>query len=242
MTWNGQAVLAVVPARGGSKSIPRKNLSVIGGMSLVARVGALCRDLDWIDHAVVSTDDEDIAAEARAHGLEAPFLRPDELATDQAASIDAWRHALLACEDYYGVHYGVSLLLEPTSPLRHPLDVERTVAAVVLDGYPAAATVSPMPAHFTPHKALIMEDGDSLGFYHEQGAEFAIRQRIPQFYHRNGVCYSMTREALLEPKNRNIIDHDCRGIVIDRPLVNIDDPFELEIAEWLLARDRDSGA
>ena len=207
-------------------------------MSLVARAAAICELLDWIDHAVISTDDEEIAAEARAHGLDAPFLRPSELSGDEALTINAWRHALLSSEDHYAMTFDVTLLLEPTSPLRRPEDVTRTVAIVAEERQPAAATVSKTPGSFTPHKTLTMSKDGHLGFYLEGGAHYSIRQRIPQYYHRNGICYATTREALLDADNQHIIEDNCIGVVIDRPLVNIDDPFELELAEWMLSRER----
>jgi CMP-N-acetylneuraminic acid synthetase len=143
----GRTVLAVVPARGGSKAIPRKNLKTVGGVSLVGRAAQVAAALPFIDAALISTDDPEIAAEAKAHGLEAPFMRPPELSGDTATSVDMWRHAWLAAEAHYGKRFDLSVLLEPTSPLRRPEDVERTLRALIDAGAPAAATVSPTPAH-----------------------------------------------------------------------------------------------
>jgi CMP-N-acetylneuraminic acid synthetase len=80
--------LAVVPARGGSEGIPRKNLCKVGGLSLIAHVARTIRALDWIDRAVLTTDDPEMAEEGRQHGLEVPFLRPAELATDSSGPND----------------------------------------------------------------------------------------------------------------------------------------------------------
>lgn len=230
----GHTVLAVVPARGGSKSIPRKNLATVGGVSLVGRAAALAKSIDWIDRVVVSTDDREIADEAVRHGAEAPFLRPDELSSDTATSKDMWRHAWTAAEAHHGQGFGLSVLLEPTSPLRRAEDIERTVATMLDEGAAAAATVSRTPAHYTPHKTLTIEDG-SIGFYLPTGAQHSLRQTIPAYYHRNGACYAVRRATLFE--HDAIIEHDCRAVIIDRHLVNIDDAFELDLAEWLLARD-----
>jgi CMP-N,N'-diacetyllegionaminic acid synthase len=235
MAFAGRSVLAVVPARGGSKSIPRKNLCQVAGVSLVGRAASVARGLDWIDRAVLSTDDAEIAAEGRRHGLDVPFMRPPELAGDLADSAAMWRHAWTAAEDHYGVRFDLSVLLEPTSPLRTPDDVERTVRTLVEGGTLAAATVSPTPAHFTPHKTLTVTDG-RIGFYLPQGARHSIRQTIPPYYHRNGLCYAVTRESLLE--RGNILEADCLAVVVERPVVNIDEPFELELAEYLWARQQ----
>lgn len=118
MSFRSHTVLAVVPARGGSKGIPRKNLRTIGGRSLVAHA-------DWIDAAVFSTDDAEIAEEGRHNGLKVSFMRPPRLAHDRAGSIAVWRHAWLASESHFGARFDLSVLLEPTSPMRRPEDVER---------------------------------------------------------------------------------------------------------------------
>ena len=229
---DGRTILAVVPARGGSKSIPRKNLKMVGGVSLVGRAAQVAAALPLIDAAVISTDDPEIAAEAKAHGLDAPFMRPPELSGDTATSVDMWRHAWLAAEAHYGKRFDLSVLLEPTSPLRLPADVERTLRALIDAGAPAAATVSPTPAHYTPHKTLRINDKGEIVFYLESGASHSLRQGIPAYYHRNGLCYAVTRDHLVS--KGCIIDHGAVAVVVDRHVVNIDDMFELELAEWLL--------
>lgn len=233
MTIEGFNILAVVPARGGSKSIPRKNLQQVGGVSLVGRAAEVARSLPWLDAALISTDDMEIADEARRYGLDVPFMRPDELSNDTANSKDMWRHAWLAAERHYGKRFDLSVLLEPTSPLRRPEDVERTVRALIESGAPAAVTLSRTPAHFTPHKTLTLDAKNTVGFYLQDGARFARRQDIPDYFHRNGVCYALRRHHLLE--NNSIIEGGAVAMVIERPLVNIDDPLELQFANWLLA-------
>jgi len=234
MAWDGLSILAVVPARGGSKSIPRKNLKPLAGKSLVGHAAATCAALSWIDHAVLSTDDSEIAEEGRSHGLEVPFMRPEELAGDLATSVDMWRHTWLASEQAFAMRFDVSILLEPTSPLRRTDDVERTVRAMIDGGHAAAATVSRTPAHYTPQKTLTIDGGDLIGFYLEEGASYSLRQTIPTYYHRNGICYALRRDTLIE--RGHILDEDCAAVVIERPVVNIDDAFDLQLAEFLWTR------
>ena len=236
--FDGRTVLAVVPARGGSKGIPKKNLREVGGVSLVGRAGDLARSLRWLDAAVLSTDDPEIAEEGKRHGLDAPFLRPADLSGDLAGSHGVWRHAWLAAEDHYGKRFDLSILLEPTSPLRRGEDVTATVKTLLGGRHKSAATVSPAPAHFTPHKCLTVAGG-RIGFYHPQGAQHATRQTIPTYYFRNGVCYALMRDTLMQEDA--IIGDDCAAVIIDRPIVNIDDPFDLELAEFVLQRERKRG-
>jgi CMP-N,N'-diacetyllegionaminic acid synthase len=236
MTPEGLSVLAVVPARGGSKGIPRKNLQPVGGVSLVGRAARVVAELPWIDAAVLSTDDEEIAEEGRSHGLDVPFRRPDELSGDRATSGDMWRHAWLEAERHFGRRFDLSVLLEPTSPLRRPEDVERAVRTLVEGGHPAAVTVSPTPGHFTPHKTLTLSEQGTLGFYLEGGRRFSLRQSIPRYFHRNGLCYAVTRRHLVD--DGLIVDGGAAAVVVERPVVNVDEPLDLELAEWLLARER----
>ena len=123
---------------------------------------------------------------------------------------------------------------EPTSPLRRPEDIILTVDTLIESGCDAAATVSLAPAHFTPHKCLTLDESGVIGFYHTEGHRYSLRQIIPQYYHRNGICYALKRKTLLE-KN-TIIEENCKAVVIERPVVNIDDEHELEYAEFLFQK------
>ncbi|MBN2059261.1 MAG: acylneuraminate cytidylyltransferase family protein [Deltaproteobacteria bacterium] len=237
MAFRGLAVLAVVPARGGSKSIPRKNLCKVAGISLVGRAAQIASAIPWIDQAVLSTDDLEIAEEGRRFGIAVPFMRPPELAGDLSMSADMWKHAWESSEEYYKMCFDISILLEPTSPLREIEDIEKTVIALLAGtDNMAAATVSIAPAHFTPHKCLTVNTHGHIGFYLENGAAFSIRQKIPAYYFRNGICYAVKRKTLIE--NGHILEEKCAAVVIDRPVVNIDEPFDLDLAEFLLSSKR----
>jgi len=235
MAYRGHTVLAVVPARGGSKGLPGKNLRTVGGISLVGRAARAALAVPGIDRAVITTDDASIAADATRHGLDCPFMRPAELASDEASSVQAWQHAWTASEAHYGNQFELSVLLEPTSPLRRAEDITRTLDALLDGNHAAAATLSPTPAHYTPHKTLTIAPDGRVGFYLPDGARHARRQTVPDYYHRNGLCYAVRRSTLVE--HGHILEEDCAAVVVDRPVVNIDDAFELELAEWLLTRE-----
>ncbi len=238
MAWNNLSVLAVVPARGGSKGIPDKNLRTVGGRSLIAHTARTAASLSWIDRCVLSTDDEKIAEEGRSCGLEIPFLRPAELAGDLAPAIEAWRHAWLASEEHYGCHFDISVLLQPTTPLRRGEDVERTVRAMVEGGHRAAAAISRLPGHYVPEKIVNLDDRGCLSLYAKQSSNVTSRQAFPSYYYRNGVCYAATRDAVV--RDRDTAERDCVGVLIEEPVANIDDPIELEWAEFLARRSGDS--
>jgi CMP-N,N'-diacetyllegionaminic acid synthase len=234
MTIFGKTLLAVVPARGGSKSIPKKNLTVLAGRTLIAHAAGVCAALPWIDQAVLSTDDKEIAVEGRKVGLEVPFMRPAEFSGDLSTSVDMWRHAWLASEEAFAMRFDVAILLEPTSPMRRPDDVEATVRTLLEGEYPAVCTISRMPGHFTPQKTLTIDDEGRIGFYLQTGSSYSLRQTIPPYYYRNGICYAVRRETLIE--RGVIMDETCHAIVIERDVVNIDDPIDLKFAEFLFSR------
>lgn len=226
-------ILAVVPARGGSKGIPGKNLRIVGSRSLVGHAARICTALPELDASILSTDDPEIAAEGARHGLDAPFFRPDDISGDTSSSADMWRHAWFCAEEHYGMEFDISVLLEPTSPMRSPEDVRTTLAALMDGDYAAAATVSPTPAHHAPQKTLTINAAGELGFY-DPTDHTARRQDIPPYYHRNGLCYAVRRETLVA--RGHIIEEGCVAVVVTRPIVNIDEPFDLELAEFLMTR------
>ena len=236
MSYHEFNILAVIPARGGSKGIPRKNLCQVAGTSLVGHAVNTARSVSWIDQIIVSTDDKEIAEEARKFGADVPFMRPSELAGDNAGSADMWKHAWLESEACFNVQFDISILLEPTSPLRRPDDIIKTVDALLDSDTDAAATVSRAPAHFTPHKCLTVDESGIIGFYHSKGRQYSLRQKIPAYYYRNGICYALKRQPLIE--KGTIIEKNCVAVVIERPVVNIDDAHELAYAEFLFLKGK----
>ena len=224
-------VLVVVPARGGSKGIPRKNLQLVGGRSLVAHAATIANSLTWCDTAMLSTDDLEIAAEGIKYGLEVPFIRPFNFSGDQALSIDVWRHAWLTMETLHNCTYDLSILLEPTSPMRMVDDIEIATNALLESGASCCFTVSRTPAHYCPEKTLVVREDQRIDFYLPLERAQTIRQKIPPYFYRNGICYVVRRQHLID--NKLIVTPGSLPVMIDRPVVNIDEPFDLVLANWL---------
>lgn len=229
LMFSGSRVLAVIPARGGSKGIPGKNLAILGGRSLVGHAAELAHSLDWLDQVVLSTDDPEIAAEAGRWDLQV-VDRPMRLATDEASNVLVWQHAWLESEGRTDSRYDLGVLLQPTSPLRTADDVTECVRLLLMEGRDAAITVSPTPGHFTPEKTMkINEDGEMTpyvrdGFVH-------TRQKIPRYYFLNGYCYAAQRHRVVG--EGRVHGPNTGAVIIDRPVVNIDEPFDLKMAHWL---------
>ena len=230
----GRTVLAVVPARGGSKGIPLKNLRTVGGRSLVARVGDVIAEVPEIDRAVVSTDHDGIAAAAEAAGIAAPFRRPEALSGDRIGDLEVLVHALEATEAADGRRYDIVVMLQPTSPLRTPAQVSAAINRLVEGQWDAVWTVSPTDSKAHPLKQLTVGEAGALDYYDPAGAEIIARQQLKPVYHRNGVAYVITRACLLE--QRTIKGARTGALVIDGEHVSIDTEWDLALVEWMLGR------
>src|SRR5262245_50696224 len=155
----GKRVLAVVPARGGSKGVKLKNLQRVGGVALVGLVGSVVGLCPSIGRAVVSTDHPEIARVACEYGIDVPFMRPENLSGDRVADMPVLRHALAATESEYGQHYDIVVMLQPTSPLRRAEHVERALSELVERDLESVWTVSQADSKEHPLKQLVLRDG-----------------------------------------------------------------------------------
>lgn len=231
--FEGKRVLAVVPARGGSKGLPRKNLQPLLGRSLIAHVGECVGAMPLIDRAVISTDDEAIAAEAEAAGIAAPFRRPANISGDRIGDLEVLLHALNTIEALDKVEYDVVLMLQPTSPLRRPKDVVLTVQRLVKGGFDAVWSVSPTDLKYHPLKQLLVDpDSGNITLFDESGRDIIARQQLREIYHRNGVAYAFTRACILEQES--IYGVRTGAVVIDHPVISIDTKEDLIAAEKII--------
>jgi CMP-N,N'-diacetyllegionaminic acid synthase len=230
---DGCKVIAVVPARSGSKGIADKNMARVGGLSLIARTGKVLSQIPWIDRRIISTDSRYYAEEGHAFGLEAPFLRPAELSTDTAGALETFVHALRSCEQLDGQRYDVVIVAEPTSPLREPGDIEATMRVLMSTGADAALTVSRLDSKAHSHKVFTIAEG-RLRYFSEKGATVTARQSLEPLFSRNGLCYCYRRDTLLS--KRALITENTVSVITERPVANIDEPVDLLWAEFLLER------
>lgn len=176
-----KSVLAVITARGGSKRVRGKNIRVIAGRPMIAWAIEAAAAATTVDRAVVSTDDEEIAATARAHGGDVPFMRPAELASDTARVEDSLIHALESLER----SFDYLVLLPPTSPMVTGADIDGCVEACVRAQAPAAVTVCRMHPH--PFYAHHIDESGTLSRLHPEGARYYRNQDMPQFVTPNGA-------------------------------------------------------
>jgi CMP-N-acetylneuraminic acid synthetase len=225
-------ICAIVPARGGSKGVPRKNLRAVGGRTLVARAIESARGASLVDRVIVSTDDEEIARVARQEGAEVPFLRPASLASDEAPAQPVLVHAVAGIEAAGGLVDTV-VLLQPTSPLRRALHVNEAVHLFLHSG--VDSVVSVCEVEHNPYWMYRMEGECLRPFTPDHELNRARRQDLPTFYRPNGAIYVMSRKLLME--DHLVIGNAPRPYLMSRrDSIDIDDELDLELAEWLSSR------
>jgi N-acylneuraminate cytidylyltransferase len=214
-------ILAVIPARGGSKGLPGKNIRELAGLPLIAHTLECAARSPGIDRCIVSTDSEEIAAVVRRHGGAVPFLRPPELATDDAPMLLVIQHALHEMERMDGSRYGSLLLLDPTSPGRLPEDIARAIHQLEEDPL-ADGVVGVSEPEFNPYWHCVVEDAQGYARDLIPGAErFTRRQEVPQVYRINASLYLWRRDFLSQTDNwrhgrlRLLEIPDARAVHID---------------------------
>lgn len=225
-------VLAIVPARAGSKGIPGKNVRLLAGRPLLAYAADAIRDACIVDRAVLSTDSEEILATGRELGLETPFLRPGELARDDTPMQPVAEHAVAALEAE-GWSPEIVLVVQPTAPLRRGEHLRKAVELLRETGATSVVSVVPIPPHFSPEYAMRLDDGRLVPFL-AHGAEIRRRQDAAPAYSRDGTVYAVRRDVLVEL--HDLYGDDCRPLVLSPDeSINLDTPADWEEAERRLA-------
>ena len=199
---NNKKVLALIPARGGSKGLPRKNLLPLSGLPLVGWPIQAAKKSRYIDRVVVSTDDEEIAGKARELGAEVPFLRPAELASDTASSASVIEHAIIFLEAA-GATFDYLVLLEPTSPLTEASDVDSAIERLEArrDAADSIVGVSRVEAAHPAFDVVVDDEGLIAPFATESFASAGRRQDISELYFFDGTLYISDVRAYLEKKS-----------------------------------------
>lgn len=192
---DGKRVLAIVPARRGSKGLPLKNIWPLAGKPLLAWPIAAARASAHVDRVIISTDDQEFADIAVAHGADAPFLRPAELASDTAPSIGFILHALDTLTEA-GEVYDYVVLLEPTSPLTEGSDVDAALEQLVAADADAIVGVSRLEATHPAFAVRRAEDGSIVPYAAASFGELPRRQDIEPLFALDGTLYISTADAL----------------------------------------------
>ncbi len=224
-------IIGVITARGGSRSVPRKNVKLLADKPLIAWTIEAALQSRGLSRVIVSTDDYEIAQVACQWGAEVPFMRPPELAQDNSPSFLAVEHAIRWLEEHDNTQPDYIMLLQPTTPLRAPEDIDTAIQIAEARNAVAVVSVCRMDHHPYLSKR-ILEDGTLADFVSNDMA-YLRRQDLPPAYALNGAIYLNRRESLLH--DRTFGPQGTYGYIMppDRSL-DIDSPWDFYLAELIL--------
>ena len=225
-------VLGIVPARGGSKGVPGKNVRPLAGRTLLEYAARAARESGVLDRVILSTDSPDIADTGRRAGLDVPFMRPAPLAADDTPMLPVVLHALesLGRDDWSP---DMIVLLQPTSPLRRPDHIRDAVTTLRDTKADSVVAVVEIPRHLSPDYVMRIDEGRLQPFLPE-GVRVTRRQDARPAYSRDGTVYAFWRATI--ERFGSIYGEDCRPLLIDeRESLSIDSPADWDAAERLLA-------
>jgi CMP-N,N'-diacetyllegionaminic acid synthase len=227
-------VLAVIPARGGSKGIPHKNVRPLAGRPLLAYTADAVRASRTITRAIVSTDDAAIAAAARDLGLEVPFMRPEDLSGDATPMLPVLQHAVREMGQR-GCAVDAVVLLQPTSPLRRAEHVDAAVELLESSGADTVVSVVEVPHQFNPVSVMRLENDRLVPFV--EGPLVLRRQDKPRVFARNGPAVLAVRTSVLQ--RGALYGEDVRPLLMTpEDSLDVDTLDDLELVEYFLNRRR----
>lgn len=232
--------IGVIPARGGSKAIPHKNIHPLLGKPLIAYTIEAALASKLLTDVVVSTEDPEIATVAASWGAQVPFVRPAELATDEALSLPVVRHAVNELEKAKSLKYDVVLMLQPTTPMRTADDIDEGIRLLLDTGADSVVSVVDVGGNH-PFRMKRLVGDKILVNYIDQGFEdMRPRQQLPPVYIRSGALYVVRRDVIME--RNSFVGADCRGYIMPHErAVNIDTYLDFILSERLLRKNQDSG-
>ena len=198
--YKKKRLLAIIPARGGSKGIPRKNLRKIKGNSLTSIALNFAKKQKIIDEIIVSTDSSQIANEAKKINLRVPFMRPKKLSGDKISAFKVLEHGLKESEKYFKKKFDYIVMFEPTSPLRKSYEFKSAMNKIHKKKLDAVWTVSKIDSKFHPYKQLLIKK-DLMKLFSPNGRNVFYRQSLEKTFIRNGAVYIFSAKCIKKYKN-----------------------------------------
>lgn len=240
MTRERKKILGVITARGGSKGIPRKNIKLLAGKPLIVYTIEAARQSGIFDRLILSTDDEEIAAVARLHGCEVPFMRPAELAEDRTPHLPVLQHAVAYLREHENYEPDAVMILQPTAPLRRAEHIREAVELFEKNDADSVVSVCEVPGHHSPHWQLTMDDKNALKIF-TTGAPLSDlvhrRQDLPKTYARNGAVYLFKTNLLFHPEHPSVYGLRTIAYVMEpESSINIDGMDDWARAELALKK------
>lgn len=227
-------ILGIIPARGGSKSVPKKNIRLLAGKPLIAYTIETAQKCKMLSRTVVSTDDVEIVEVAKKCGGDVPFVRPKDLSLDDTPMVPVLKHAVSFIEKNENVRVDVVVLLDPTSPLRRIEDIENCIKKLGNDNADSAVTVCEV--EHNPYFVMMELDGDKLVPLIKSDKVITRRQDAPKVYRLNAAVYAIKRDVLMD--GNKIITKNTEAVIMPVELsAHIDHEMDILFAEFILKRD-----
>ncbi|OFA32764.1 CMP-N-acetlyneuraminic acid synthetase [Glaciecola punicea] len=226
---SGKKILAIIPARGGSKRLLNKNILLLNNKPLIAWTIEAATSSEYITDVVVSTDCQDIANSARQYGATVPFMRPAELSTDTSTSNSVLLHAL----EYLGAHnYDIVVSLQPTSPLRTSQDIDSAIE--LLNSRNAQGVVSVCPCEHSPLWCNLLPDNLSMGDFLPKKHLTSRSQDLPAYFRLNGAIYAFRTDEILKNSGITYTEHTLAYVMPSERSIDIDTKLDFKISEFIL--------
>ena len=229
--YKGKKILAIIPARGGSKGIVNKNLTNLDGKKLLDYTAETLSKLKKIiDLSIISSDDFRIINHARKLGISAPFIRPKYLSGDKVDVTKVLVHSVKYLEEKKDFFFDVILCLEPTCPLRSSKDIIAAIKKIINEKKSSVWSITETDSKYHPNKQLKISR-NKLKFFSNMGKKIIARQQLSKIYHRNGAVYAISRDYLM--KKKKIIGNNTGYIISKNYMTSIDNYFDIQYLEWI---------
>ena len=222
-------ILAIIPARGGSKGIRRKNLQKLSGKPLIAHTIIAAKKTKSINKIIVSTDDKEIGKISKNNGAEVPFLRPKQISKDTSSTIEVIKHALKFLQENQSYVPDIIILLQPTSPLRTSQLITKTINTLKKSKATSVITVSKITKH--PYASYWLKN-DFLKPFEKNSAKYSRRQEFPDLFFPTGAVYTFWYDTL--KKFNSLHGPKIKPIVVHDEDIDIDNLRDLFFAEMML--------
>lgn len=234
--YKNKRILGVIVARGGSKGIPRKNIKELNGKPLIAYTIAAAQASKYLTSVILSTNDEETAQVSRDIGMDVPFLRPEELAQDTSSALSVIQHALEWMKNNRGEKYDFVMILQPTSPLRLPEDIDACIQKIVDTEADSVMSMVEL-VDFSVKKLKKIENDIIVPLLEEEGQTSAQRDTLEKLYKRNAAIYLTKTECI---QNNDLFGKISRPYVMPAERsVDINHPFDFLMAETILKKNKE---
>ena len=230
-------ILGIIPARGGSKGVPGKNIKLLNGKPLLKYTSEIALESQFLTAVILSSDDTQIITVAKSLGIQVPFIRPEELAQDTTPTIDVIIHALQWYENQT-VFFDAVCLLQVTSPFRTVEFLNKAIEKFIASGCDSLVSVQKVPHEYNPHWTFEINSEGNLKIATGEEKIISRRQELPEAYHRDGSIYIMKTEVLVQ---QDSLYGKSISFIESAPefYVNIDTLVDWEKAEHIIKNNQE---